>query len=726
MRWPSLLTLLIFGILVSPMASAVEGRAAPQCAEFDLSDLMGTGNGVSVDPGACLIVDIGLRNYQTTISIDYQIQSDAMDVLMFDENGIQTYKNGQNYRNSFVKEASFESLIGSEWLDWAPPQSISTKNWFIVFDNSAHDGDEGQGDQGGSTGSFNLQLAPATVEDYPLIHDTFIVESGEFVNLEQFVVDGGTDLTYWVHPISGSGDFFVQSNNQLGGNLIISDSNLDNVGLLDKHELEWSVPNYLDMQNLNLMVEAVTESFHFTIKGWYDPVLSPIFVDDSNSLTTVGESVNLDATDTPNGLGQISSYSWDFDGDMGEDANGQVVEISWSTPGTKTVTLTIISQSGETAVAIREIQVVDDESPTAVIIGQGGVVELNGDRRLIRQSDLTFQASNSFDDHEIASFSWSVDGVQVSNNSQFDRVWDDIGTYLITLTVIDPSGNIGTANATLIVYDTTKPVLVVTDISDLKEVEQGEEVEFVAKASDEFDDTTSLRFTWDLDLEDDSNNDGDATNDADFTGSTLVTKFSKTGEKQFSLTVYDASNNSDTEIFTIQVIAPPSESGLVGIIAVILFVIVLTAALVLFSYKGIQMRHAVEMLVEGGLSTEEAKSRIKQNMSSTKLPMFAKASQMAGLSEGGTVKSPSQIQSDAKAAELEAIYGSNNQIETDPYAGFRPAPQTRQVNQEFAEAALAAFAEEVTTNPIQTPTASQVSGKVRSGGVAIPSKEKLE
>ena len=48
------------------------------------------------------------------------------------------------------------------------------------------------------------------------------------------------------------------------------------------------------------------------------------------------------------------------------------------------------------------------------------------------------------------------------------------------------------------------------------------------------------------------------------------------------------------------------------------------------------------------------------------------------------------------------------------------------MNQEFAEAALAAFAEEVTTNPIQTPTASQVSGKVRSGGVAIPSKEKLE
>ena len=56
---------------------------------------MGTGNGVSVDPGM-----FNRRhwsdNYQTQ-PIDYQIWGDAMDVLMFDENGIQTYKNGQNH-----------------------------------------------------------------------------------------------------------------------------------------------------------------------------------------------------------------------------------------------------------------------------------------------------------------------------------------------------------------------------------------------------------------------------------------------------------------------------------------------------------------------------------------------------------------------------------------------------------------------------------------------------
>ena len=47
---------------------------------------------------------------------------------MFDENSVQTYQNGQNYRSSLNQEATFESMIGSQWLDWAPPQSFSAKN----------------------------------------------------------------------------------------------------------------------------------------------------------------------------------------------------------------------------------------------------------------------------------------------------------------------------------------------------------------------------------------------------------------------------------------------------------------------------------------------------------------------------------------------------------------------------------------------------------------------
>ena len=88
MGGPRFLIFLLVAVTLSPLASATEGRAAPQCAEFDLSDVASSGPGISVDPGACLIVDIGTRGHEVTLAIDIEIMDDAMDVLMFDQNGI--------------------------------------------------------------------------------------------------------------------------------------------------------------------------------------------------------------------------------------------------------------------------------------------------------------------------------------------------------------------------------------------------------------------------------------------------------------------------------------------------------------------------------------------------------------------------------------------------------------------------------------------------------------
>ena len=60
----------------------------------------------------------------------------------------------------------------------------------------------------------------------------------------------------------------------------------------------------------------------------------------------------------------------------------------------------------------------------------------------------------------------------------------------------------------------------------------------------------------DLDLTRDTNGDGDATNDADYTGSTLAISFDDVGKARFAVTVYDQSNNTDFEIFEIQVKEP--------------------------------------------------------------------------------------------------------------------------------------------------------------------------
>ena len=720
MSSPRLLVFLLAGLLFAPMVSATEGRAAPQCAELDLSDVVSTSSGVAVEPGACVIIDIGVRSYTTTLAIDIEVLDDALDVLMFDQNSIQVYQNGQNYRSYFNKEASFESMLGSQWLDWAPPGPSSDKSWYIVFDNSQHDGDEGMGDQGGVLSRFKLQLAPAAVEDYPLVHNTFFLQPGERVNLASFSVDGGTGLSYWAHPLSGDGDLFIQSDNQLSGDLIISGTAMDNFGGQDTTQIDWSVPVFLNLQNLNLMAEAGLTGLHFSVKAWFNPILNPVIVDYSNSETTLGVSIALDAGNTPNSLGQVSSYSWDFDSDNIVDASGKLVDASWDKPGTKTVNLTVVSQTGEVSITSTQIEVKDIVNPTAVILGTvfggGGGLDIDGNYRLDRTANLSLVATNSFDDDAIASASWSIDGESPTSASQITFSSSEIGTYVVTLTITDPSGNKGSVDTIIRVYDSTEPILVTSELSEISEVEQGEEIKLRAGAADAWDSEENLTFVWDFDLTRDSNDDGDPTNDPDETGTTVSVSFDETGETKFAVTVYDASNNSDSKIFTIDVVEPPGQGNLFAIIAVVFLVIIVVAGVSLFGYKGIQRKHALELLMERGFSKEEATARIQDIARSNNLPAFAKAAQMAGISGDGEVKTAQQMQSEAKAEEFAAIYGNDPQA--DPNAGFRPMVAQRQVDPALAEAALAAFADEPQQTAVVSP--APTTGKVKSGGVALP------
>ena len=134
--------------------------------------------------------------------------------------------------------------------------------------------------------------------------------------------------------------------------------------------------------------------------------------------------------------------------------------------------------------------------------------------------------------------------------------------------------------------------MVSTDITEITEVEQGEEIELKIKAADEWDSQEDLRFTWDLDLTRDTNGDGDATNDADYTGSTLAISFDDVGKARFAI-VYDQSNNTDFEILRFKSKEPPSEAGLIAIVAIISQLSLLFQELFVW-IQGIQRRHAVD------------------------------------------------------------------------------------------------------------------------------------
>ena len=717
-----LVAFLLISVVFSSVNTATEGRAAPQCAEFDLSDVASSTSGVAVEPGACLIVNLGSKESQTKLSIDIEIMDDEMDVLLFDQNGISVYKNGQNYRSSFVPEGTFESIIGERWFDWSTPTTISERTWYFVFDNTAHDGDQGMGDQGGMISKFTIDVQPVEQEDFSLVLDTFYLQPSERLNMIDFAVDYGTGLDYWVHPLSGTGEFFIQSDNQLGGDLKLSGSSFSQL-VDDKNYATWTVPEYLDMKNLNLMVDAGEEGFHFSIGAWFSPVLSPTVVNYVNGTTTIGESIILDASNSPNSLNQISSISWDFDSDEVSDAEGFIVQASWDTPGSKTVNLTVVSSSGEVAIVSHQITVNDVTNPVAVISGSG-TRGIDGEWRLLRLSDLVLQSSNSYDDHKIESVTWSVDGTPMGSSEMFTVSWSEIGTYKILLTVADPTGNTNSSETMVVVYDSTIPSLEMSSIKEISQVNQGENVEFNANAVDLWDEDEDLIFTWDLDLEKDSNGDGDLRNDADYTGRILSVSFEKTGEYSIGLTVYDASNNTDFEIFTFKVVEGPSSANLFAIVSVVFFVIIVVAGVVLFGYRGAQRKHAIEMLLQNNFTYEQATARINEIAKTTKLPPFAKAEQIAGIVEGGQLKTPEQIMSETKAAEMAQIYGNDSLNNLDPNAGFRPQyQQTASVNQ-AAQEALAAFADE---RPMSAePTPKSGSGKVRSGGVALPGQTPVE
>ena len=82
------------------------------------------------------------------------------------------------------------------------------------------------------------------------------------------------------------------------------------------------------------------------------------------------------------------------------------------------------------------------------------------------------------------------------------------------------------------------------------------------------------------------------------------------------------------------------------------------------------------------------------------------------------MKSSRKKQIQQQADEIAAIYGNDSSSQIDPNAGFRSSAPVRQIDPALAEAALAAFADEPEVKPVATSV--PVSGKVKSGGIALP------
>ena len=760
MRSSLFVALLLCVMLIPATSLATEGRAEPNC----LNDTpAGFSSSTVIGDGACIKVNLGTLTPGDVFDLSIIVSEGELDVLVFDQNSIQPYDLGQSYRSAFEQIPSTESALGSYQFHWKVPASINAKAWYIVFDNTAHSGDQGMGDQGGVDSRASLTVTPIIESYWTPFHNLIALENDTSQTLlsgDDLRLDAGTSVVVSAWSMEGNGDVYLQTRSMNNlytsggvGSLFITGASLQSVE--GSGSFSWIVPNELDGEELIVIADNTdtpvggadgSSAVRMTVRVELAPQLNPIITDNGNSSTVIGSAITLDAYSTPNRLDQIASASWDFDaavdadddGDLSNDvdATGWDAMALWSTPGDRTVTLTVTSPTGSSASTTSVISVLDVVNPIARIGGNGQPI--SGGWKLVSEESILLNCAGSTDDHTVSTCAWNLDGNPYGQNNSVSFSWTDIGMHIVTLTVTDASGNSNSISTNLVVTDTSLPIL---DQSTLNLLPSGglvnEAITCTAQASDPYDPSNTLRYHWDLNPKVDSDGNGNARDDADQTGLSTDLEFKSSGSYDIVLTVFDQSNNSDSYAFTLSIEPLPSKGSIAGVLLVVLFIGTLTMSVALLGHRRWQNGIAKELLIGRGLNEIEAEAHMATVASTRKIPLFSSAIVLAGL-DVGEVQSTSSKVEDQKAAEMAAIYGTQPNEQASQTSSFAPPVLTQQAISQGSQAAAAdamalfndeapATSPEPVTETTQTsegidelyPTAP-VQTVVKSGGVSLP------
>ncbi len=148
----------------------------------------------------------------------------------------------------------------------------------------------------------------------------------------------------------------------------------------------------------------------------------------------VGEDIIFDAANSTDRDGRIVRYHWDF-GDAREDM-GVSVAHSYSSGGDYTVTLTVTDNEGKKDRANMTVHI--NEFPIAKIECQYPEAKV--------LAEVGFSAENSSDpDGEIVSWKWSFEDGSTASGARITHVFEEVGTFTVSLTVWDDFG--ASANA---------------------------------------------------------------------------------------------------------------------------------------------------------------------------------------------------------------------------------------------------------------------------------------
>ncbi len=167
----------------------------------------------------------------------------------------------------------------------------------------------------------------------------------------------------------------------------------------------------------------------------------PIPVSGGDRSVRVGEPLGLDGTlsrDNDPTLAATGAFLWEFqDGAERKGLRGVLAQYTFVRTGVYNVRLTVTDQSGNSAAAVFEVTVFDDQAPVISVEPLPTQVTAG--------STLSLNASASSDNVGIATYLWKVRGpfgfdLQVMGVTG-EVVLTSVGEYVVNLTAKDASGN---------------------------------------------------------------------------------------------------------------------------------------------------------------------------------------------------------------------------------------------------------------------------------------------
>jgi len=287
-----------------------------------------------------------------------------------------------------------------------------------------------------------------------------------------------------------------------------------------------------------------------------------------------GEAVTFDGTFSFDFDGEIAEYAWDFDGDGTADAFGDTARHTFPAPGTYAVALTVTDESGNSDTVTLTLEVggesVVETSPTGVTTFQPPIASFAMmPEAPVAGVTVQFDGTLSADfDGRIVSYAWDFDGDGTTDATApiATRAFPAAGTYIVSLTVTDDSGNSDVIAATIEVAgdtdDSDEEPAGGGPIDDESDPEPGLPLASLQRSPTNpiagepilFNGTASLDpggqivgFAWDFD--------GDGVTDS--TAPLAEHTFAAAGTYIVSLTVTDADENQDRTTAAITVDVAP-------------------------------------------------------------------------------------------------------------------------------------------------------------------------